>query len=139
MFIREPIFHDRQAVNISGPITTTSATFVDISGAVLTTKDLGSLGDYVAWISIEAQHTNNNSSISFRLCVDGTPSMTQTVSFGPSSSGNPQNVSFIGDAKGIDADSVLQIQWSTSVGTAQINTLSFVIDGIPEVRVIWDF
>jgi len=61
MFHPEPIFHDRQDISVDGPITTTSNTFVDIPGAELTTKDLGSTGNYQAWLSASIQQSNQSS------------------------------------------------------------------------------
>lgn len=135
MFEREPIFHDRQGVQVTGPITTTSATFVDISGAVLTTKDLGVDGLYLFILSAELEHTNNNSTIDIRVTIDGVPSMSRAVHFGPSSAGNAQSIS-IPALSIIDAGSVIQAQWETSGSTAQINDIEMVIDGIPENRII---
>lgn len=133
---REPIFHDRQAVNVAGPLTTTSTTFVDVSGATLTTKDLAQTVFYQIWVSIEIQHNNNNSTIDVRIIIDGAPSMSRTISFGPSGADNPQSPTIIGSSTGIDAGSVIQVQWNTPSGTAQINDLEMIIDGVPDSRVI---
>lgn len=135
-FEREPIFHDVQDVRLAGPITTTSSTFVDIPGAVLTTKDLGQLAKYMFWVATEVESTNNNSTIQLRATVDGTPGMSTSISFGPAGGGNPQTISLIGVGDAIESGEVIQLQWNVSVGTAQINSLTLMFDGIPEIRIV---
>ena len=49
---REPIFHDRQFVIDQVLQSTTSSTFVDITNAVLTTKDLGQSASYDIFFSV---------------------------------------------------------------------------------------
>lgn len=133
---REPIFHDRQKVVVVGPITTTSTTFVDIPGAILTTKDLGLTGNYQAWLSLSIQQSNNNSLINFRAVIDGVPGGVRSVDFGPSSADNPHHVTVIAQRENVVPNITVQIQWSVSAGTGQINDLIMMIDGIPEVRVV---
>lgn len=132
---REPIFHDRQSVEITGPLTTTSATFVDVPGLSITTKDLSQETKYLFIVTVEVSHNANNSSISLRVTVDGSPSTGKAVSFGPNSMNTPQTVTFIGSGI-VAANSVLQAQWSTPSGTATLNLAQVVIDGIPSSRII---
>jgi len=135
-FIREPIFHDRQGITLAGPITTTSATFVDIPGATITTKDLSQTGFYQAWISLEVENTNNNTTMNFRAITAGVPGSARAVNIGPGGGGDPKSVTIIGDKSGIVASSIIKLQWNTTGGTAQINSLRFLIDGIPDSRVV---
>jgi hypothetical protein len=134
--MREPIFHDRQVVTVAGPLATTSAIYVDIPGAILTTKDLSVTGLYQLWLSMELEHSNNNSTINVRICIDGAPSMGRSIHFGPSSAGNPQSPTLIGEDSGVDSGSVIQVQWNTPSGTATLNDLIMMIDGVPDSRII---
>lgn len=133
---REPIFHDRQTVLVSGPITTTSTTFVDIPGATLITGDLGSPANYQFWMSLSIQQSNNNTSISFRGVVDGVPGDSRTVDFGPGSGGEPQHATLVGQASSVGEGTLIEIQWLVSGGEGQINNLGLMIDGIPDIRII---
>ena len=136
MIEREPIFHDRQDIIASGPMTTTSTTFVDIPGADFTTKDLGSPGNYQLWLSLGVQQSNNNTSITFRIVVDGVSGQGRTVDFGPGSANNPQHATLIGQSDNIDAGKFIKFQWLVSGGTGQINNLRILLDGIPAIRVV---
>ena len=133
---REPIFHDRQDIIVEGPITTTSTTFVDIPGAQFITGDLGSPGNYQVWLSLSVQQSNNNTSITFRALFDGVPGQGRTVDFGPGSSGNPQHATLMGQASGVNLDTIVIFQWLVSGGTGQINGMRIMLDGIPDIRVI---
>ena len=135
-FIREPIFHDRQDIIVEGPITTTSTTFVDIPGAQFITAELGQTGNYQVWLSAGIEQSSNNSSITFRIVIDGVPGLGRTVNFGPSSANEPQHATLIGQAEDVVADTLVEFQWLVSNGTGQINNLRIMIDGIPESRVI---
>jgi hypothetical protein len=135
-FEREPIFHDRQAVQVAGPITTSSASFVPIPGATLTTKNLGQTGFYQFWVDLEAQHTNNNQTINIRACINGTPSGSRSINFGPNSANEPHSATLIGESANVPAGAVIQLEWSTTAATAQINELILMFDGIPDNRII---
>ena len=135
-FDREPIFHDRQQIVIVEPITTTSTTFVDIPGATLTTKDLSQTGVYQAFGSISIQQSNNNASISIRTVVDGVPRPERTINFGPNAANIPLPISIMAQAEGVVEGIIIKLQWKVSTGTAQINTLVSMFDGIPESRII---
>jgi len=133
---REPIFHDRQEISVDGPITTTSTTFVNIPGAVLTTRDLSQLARYLFWLSLGVQQTNNNTSITFRAVVNGVPKKERTVDFGPGAANDPQHATLVGQAEDIGPNTLIELQWKVSSGTGQINNLVMLIDGVPEERVI---
>ena len=129
-------FHDRQETIVSGPVTTTSNTFVSISGASITTKDLNELATYEFWVSVELTSSSNNSTISLRGCVDGTPTASRAISFGPNSAGDPQTIALIGKGIGVPAGTVIDIEWSVSGGTATLNSLKMMVDGIVDDRVV---
>ena len=134
---REPIFHDRQfVVTPNTPITTTSNVFVDVPGATITTKDLGSDGAYIAWISMEVDHSNNNSDIEFRGVLNGTPTDGRTIRFGAGAAGDPQSVEIQGFGFNIPPTSIIKLQWRTSNGTATILDQNMIIDGVPNNRVV---
>lgn len=128
--------HDRQIVRVPGPIITTSTTFVDVPGATLTTKDLGELGNYQAWLSISVQQSNNNTAINFRAVINGFPGNTRTVDFGPASANNPQHATLLAQRDGVEPNIEIKLQWNVTAGTGQINDLVMMLDGVRELRVI---
>lgn len=128
--------HDRQEVEVDGPINTMSTSFVNIPGAELVTVDLGQSGIYLFWLSISVQQSNNNTSITFRALVDGVPGMERTVDFGPNAANDPQHATLIGKSVSISAETLIEIQWKVSGGTGQINDLTMLLDGIPESRIV---
>jgi len=133
---RKPTFHDRSAIMVEGPITTTSSTFVDIPGATITTGDLGEPAVYDFWINFELTHSNNNSSVSFRVTIDGIPGPVRTIARGPNTSNDPSIVSLANQSPPIGSSVAFQIQWSTPSGTATINDLTLSFDGIADSRII---
>lgn len=138
MFTREPIFHDRQTIFIAGPIVTTETEFVNIPGAKITTKDLGSPADYQGWMTVSVENTNNNSVVSFRVIIDEVATEDREIRFGPNAANNPQTITLSAEGSDINLGADFQIQWKTSVGTATINDLRIMIDGIPDHRVVKD-
>lgn len=134
---RSPIFHDRQVLQVPNlPDTTTSTSFVDIDEALIITKDLGIGGTYIAWVSMSVDQSNNNSMVVFRALVNGNPTDEREVPFGPASAGNPQSVMMQGFGVGVVKDSEVQIQWKTDTGTATLLSMSIIIDGVPDNRVV---
>ena len=135
-FEREPIFHDRQEVKVTGPLTTMSTTFVDIPGAQFVTGDLSQLGSYQFWMSLSIQQSNNNTAINFRAVIDGVPGDTRTVDFGPNSANDPQHATIIGQKDDVAEGTTIKLQWNVTGGTGQINNLVIMVDGIPNNRII---
>ena len=68
---QEATFHDRQSVESAIPQSTTSLTFVDVAGAVLTTKDLSQDGTYQVLTPVVVQASLNNTVAEFRITLDG--------------------------------------------------------------------
>lgn len=136
-FYTEPVLHDRQEVVVAGlPVTTTSTDFVDIDGAVITTKDLGSDGTYMIFLSMGLNSSNNNSEVIFRGLVDGVPTQEREVPFGPGAGGNPQAVELQAFGSGISVGTEIKLQWKVSSGTATLLATSVIIDGVPDIRVV---
>ncbi len=133
---REPIFHDRQNIALPGPIITSSITFVPIPNAVITTKDLGGDGIYLGWLSLNIQHSNNNSTVTFQPVINGVNMQERVVNFGPGSAGDPRGRTFIAQSDAVPPGSTILFKWKTSGGTAQINELRMMVDGIPEIRML---
>lgn len=134
--LEPPTMHDRQDIILNGPITTTSTTFVDIPGAQLTTKDLGSEGNYQVWVNVSVQQNTNNSSVTFRALLDGVAGEVLTISFGPAAANNPTIATIIGQNSSISSGSLVEFQWLVSGGEGQINNLTSLIDGIRTDRII---
>jgi len=133
----EPIMHDRQSATVNGPIViAASGSFTTIPGSTLTTKDLGSDGDYLVIVNAEIMHSNNNSVIDLRFCIDGVPTGTRSITFGPNSAGDPKSLSVTVHVDGVPKDITIDIQWRTDTSSATLDVLDFLIDGIPEHRVV---
>lgn len=138
-FEREPIFHDRQSliVDTDPALTTTSNVFVDVPGAILTTKDLGVTGNYLAWVSMEITATNNNSEVTFRGEINGVATgLERPVHFGPGAGGDFASVELLGFGVNILKGVEIKLQWKVSNGTASLLNCTMTIDGIPDNRVI---
>lgn len=134
---REPIFHDRQSIDVVGPITIgAGGSFVNIPGATLTTKDLAQTSDYIVTAVAEIEHTNNNSLIELRIMVNGVAELDKDFFFGPNSAGNPKTIVTVGEAPSVEVGAIVQIQWRTDRDDAVLNDLSIVIDGIPTARLV---
>ena len=132
---REPIFHDRQKVESAVPQSTTSLTFVDVTGAALTTKDLGQEGTYQIMTPVLVQSSLNNTIASFRITADGdqigdisiVELKIKELDVG---------ITFVGELSGVSAGTVLQMQYATDKGTLTLEEYSVIFDGIPSIRVI---
>lgn len=126
--------HDRQSILVPAPVTTTSTTFVDVPGGELTTADLDGDGIYQFWLSMSVQQSNNNTSVTFRSILAGTPGEERTVQFGPNTANTPQHATLIGQGDDISSGTVIQLQWRVSAGTGQINSLRIMFDGVLATR-----
>lgn len=132
---QQPTFHDRQCTIDETSQTTSSLTFVDVTGASLTTTDLGQPEVYVLWFSVLVSASLNNTTASFRLTVDGVPSSMDRKLF---LKVKDQDVgfTFMGCAEDVGTGSVFQAEWATDNGTLTLAEYNLVIDGIPSSRVI---
>jgi len=132
----EGINHDRQNKRVEGPVSTTSQVFEPVPGISITTKDLGSKGDYIAFLSMTLQHSQNNSTVTFRATVGAAVGQDRVVTFGPNAANDPRGRTFISEGGDVGANEFVFLEWKTSGGTATIDGARFVIDGVPEIRVI---
>lgn len=134
MLYQEATFHDRQCSLNENSQNTSSTSFVNITGATLTTKDLGSTGSYVIWFTVLISASLNNTTASFRLLEDGSPVgaelhitlRTKDLDIGYTLT------------EGIDSEAnvVFQLQWKTDIGTLTLQEHNLTIDGIPSYRVV---
>lgn len=133
---REPIFHDRQFVIDQTPQTTSSLTFVDVTNAVLTTKDLAQTANYTVVFAFIISASVANTIATFTVNVNGVPmsQVPRTVSIKANNSdlGN----TFLGVAETLEASDVIQAQWKTDKGILTMAEFNFLIDGIPVARII---
>ena len=127
--------HDMQLVDVSGPITTTSTTFEDVAGVILTTKDLGENGTYRGEMNADMEHSQNKKITTFRLTIDGTPVGREFIAFSPLNPGDPFPATAVAKGVSILPGVDLQLQWKTESGTAQINHITMDINGVPDSAV----
>ncbi len=135
-FEREPIFHDRQFVADQTTQTTTSLVFVDITGATLTTKDLGQEGNYETIFTLVIQATQANTLASFRILVNGNPISPMARTLLIKTNNADLGVTFAAFAEDLVVGDVLQVQWKTDKGTITLSEFTLLIDGIPEIRIV---
>lgn len=132
---QEATFHDRQSVESAIPQSTTSLTFVDVTGAVLTTKDLSQDGTYQVLTPVVVQASLNNTVAEFRLTLDGNQigdvSMIE-LKIKEADVGT----TFAGTLGGISGGQVLKLQYRTDKGTLTVEEFTMAIDGIPTSRVV---
>ena len=136
-FHQEATFHDRQSISSNVIQTTSSAEFIDVVGATITTKDLSQPACYLGWLSLLLSNTANNAKGFFRITLNG------------DAIGNAAEISLrvkdldvgytlmsdIGGTGLVDGD-VLQLQFATDLGTLTLVEFSLLVDGVPESRVV---
>jgi len=132
-----PYFVDKQCLPLEfAPEETTSSTsFVDIPGAVLTTNDLGEDGFYNIWFSILVSASLNNTEIAFRSMVNGVPTSTDGRGINIKTKDLEVGYTLMTCAT-IPAGSTIQAQWKTDQGTATLDHLDIIFEGAAVSRVL---
>lgn len=126
--------HDRQCTANETPQSTSSTTFVPVTGATLTTGDLSLTANYTLFFAIAIEASLNNTTASFRFLSDGVPMETRTLFLKVKD--QEVGFTFLNCETGIEAGDVFTVEWKTDKGTIEIEDFNFLIDGIQEVRVI---
>lgn len=132
---QENIFHDRQVMGSSTPNDTTSLVFVDVPGAILTTKDLSQPANYMSWVSLLMAGSLNNTMATFRGTINDVPIGSEV----PVVLRNKDaDVGFVilGNIGNVSAGDEIKLQFKTDKGTLTIVEYAILIDGIPESRVV---
>jgi len=136
---------DRQMSSDTSLIQTTSTTFIDIPGLVVTTRDLGNgqNGSYLIHFSASVSHASQKSSIEFQLEVDGvvvTESIT-TINFKDASLFLDTQFSWYEDP--IINGKIIKVLWrqtqttgSDSNRTATMTDRRLIISGVPSDAVV---
>ena len=132
---QEATFHDRQSMESVIPQSTLSTTFVDITGATITTKDLSQDGTYQVLTPVLVSASLNNTLASFRITVDGNQ-VGDISTIALKVKDLDIGYTFTGTLPGISSGQELQIQFSTDKGVLTLQEFSFSVDGIPTSRVI---
>jgi len=131
---QETTFHDRQCVVEESSHNTSSTIFVDLTGATLTTKDLGSTGTYVLFFSVLLSSSLNNTTATFQLLSGGSPIGGERAIF---LRVKDLDIGYtLMSCIDLEKDSVLQVQWKTDLGTITLPEYNIVLDGIPKYRVV---
>jgi hypothetical protein len=134
-FFQEATFHDRQSEESAIPQATSSGTFVNVTGATITTKDLSQDGTYQIATPVLVSSSLNNTTGSFRITVDG-------IQVGDVSDITLKikeldvGFTFTGTLSGISAGKIIQLQYLTDKGTLTLSEFSITVDGIPTARVV---
>lgn len=136
-FFQEATFHDRQTVSSNILQQTSLITFVDVSGAIITAKNLGSSGDYLGWLSVLMSSSLNNTTASFRLTLNGTPvGSIATVALKVKELDVGFTLMSDLGGMGIVGGDELQLQFATDIGTLSLSAFSILVDGVPTSRII---
>lgn len=107
--------------------TTTSATISDITGASLTTNNLGNTGTYVIiWTGIAS---NSSSKINnFYINIGGVTGAAYTRSIQTPASDVVTTLTHL--QTNVPSGTVIKMQWSTTGGTATLSVFEFIIQGV---------
>ena len=136
-FFQEATFHDRQTANSNVLQQTSLTTFVDVTGAAITAKDLGSSGDYLGWLSVLISSSLNNTTASFRVTLNGSPiGSVADISLRVKDLDIGYVLMSDLGGMGIVGGDVLQLQFATNIGTISLVEFSVLVDGVPESRVV---
>lgn len=135
-FHQEATFHDRQAMFNEDPESTSSTDFIDLPGAVLTTKNLSIDGNYTLAMSLLISSSLNNTVASFRLLVDEIPIDPGETIITLKVKDLDVGYTLHGIATSIPSGTILKVQYKTSAGTLTVTEFNILIDGIPQSRVV---
>jgi hypothetical protein len=135
-FYSEDTYHDVQCLDVVVPQNTASVDFVDITGASLTTKELGQPAIYMVHFSVLIFSSLNNTNAAFDFLVDDVSIIGMGRSIFLKAKDGDIGYTFFGCAPGLSSDSVLKVQWKTNQGTLTLSEFGILINGIPESRVI---
>ena len=127
--------HDRQAIQGTSTLQTTSQTFVDLPGMTLTTKDMGEDGSYLITFAALVLHSDQKKQVFFRLLVDGVEVAVQQLT------SNFQNLevsfSFVHQESPTAAGKIVKMEWhNDNKGTASVTNRELVINGVPISSVV---
>jgi hypothetical protein len=131
---------DRQAFTSSTAITTTSATYVDLTGFTLTTKNFGQTGSYLINFSGYCSNSAAGASSYFILNINGVQMLTSerrdTQQAGPQAV-LQYNTIAISTLRGLTAGSIVKVQFRNSgTGTVTFYGGELNINGVPVATVI---
>jgi len=127
--------HDRQLVVDQTAHTTSSSTFEDLPNATFTAKDLNQISNYLGSFSILISPDTANTTVSFRITINGSPVGIEREVLLRTNNADV-GFTFLGDFTGVVEGDVIQAQWKTDKGVATMSEFNFVIDGIPEARIV---
>ena len=121
---------DIQGIGLSAATTTTSTSFIYLSGMTITTGNLGSNGEYLIDFTAEAFIPTNNATITFRLLRNGTviPFTVRAVKMASATSmSSTVAISIV--ITNVTNGTTIRPQWRVSAGTGTINGRSLTIIG----------
>lgn len=133
--------HDRQMASSETTVSTTSTSYVDLSGMTLTTKNLGGSGTYVISFTANCVNSIRGRTNEYILNIGGSDVSAAYSKFTTARDaeglGDGGNVSIVWIATGITNGTVIKVRWdSRDSGTAYTTIRRLVIDGILTTNVI---
>lgn len=128
--------HDRQFISSKTPVDIDDTTYADIPGCVIETGDLDSLGRYQMWLNTVISTSIANTVVNFRATLNGFPIPLLFGSMQKNLINRDAMYSFLGTMENIKNEDVFRIQCSATQGRVTIKSYYFMIEGVPEDRVV---
>jgi hypothetical protein len=121
----------------SGALNDTSSTeYVDLPGAIITTKSLAQLGDYIIMFSALMNGSLNNTTANFRVSIDGTPVDVNGTNVRLKVKDLDIGYAISCVAESVPENAEVKVEYKTDLGTLSIEEFNLLVDGVPQSRVI---
>ena len=127
--------HDRQLVVDQASYTTSSNSFVDLTNATITAKNLMQVGTYLGSFSVLLSPNVANTTATFRTTVNDIPVGTERAVILKTNAADV-GFTFLTEVTGVVSGDTIKVQWKTDKGTIAMTEFNIAVDGIPEARVI---
>jgi hypothetical protein len=132
---------DRQMASATAQVSTSSATWLDVSSMTVTTHDLGGTGTYLLTFSSEVSMSTKGSMGYFRFVVGGTAQTASETSFipgrdGPDDSSHQTSFSMSWLVSGVANGTIIKVQWMRDANILYANNRRLIIDGTPDSSVV---
>ena len=134
-FYHAPIIHDRNCAQSDEQNSTQSSSYVDLPDATITTK-LQQIGNFTVTFSALMSSTLNNTVANFRVVIGGVPTEADGVDVRVKVKDFDIGYSITCNVESVPINSILKVEYKTSVGTLTVEEYGLAIDGIPQSRIV---
>ena len=125
---------DRQMVSSATVVSTTSTSYIDLSGMSITTKNLGGNGTYVIHFTANGTNVGNSQQVYYRLMIGGVAQtnsvsrITAVTKNGAADEYRTPSISWI--ASNVPNGTIIKVQWQVSVQTGYTGERRLSVDGV---------